>query len=652
MKKLFTRRWIVISSLLLLLTVLAGTNEARQYYTIERASVTSDEEELTADPPYSYGSAALAISPDGRFIVFISSADNLVPGFDVAQDIYVRDRLLGTTTLASSKADGTPSAYSFGPAAISDDGRYVVFSSNYSDLVPDNNDGIAHAFLKDMQTGEIKLIDRNLDGEPALFGVNVNGYSSDYYMSPDGRYITFLTVSPDMGEQSSGTQWPSWGRLMRYDQLTNTYQLFTSEEDGVIAGDVKTFEMSGDGRFLIYYSRSTPPDTPPFTGMYVRDLNTEETSLINVNTQGELANSYTMDPDMSADGRYVVFASEATNLTTQTLPDCFNQDYCPSVYLRDRDTDADGIYDEPDSVETRLVSVSSSGEPGNDGSDTPSISADGRYIAFNSSATNLVTDDTNEIPDVFVYDQVTGVTSRISIDANGRQSNTDWPASSPGTGSPLISSGGELVAFSSRADDLVPNDTNEGIDLFVAQVSSEMVVNRSLENRTLESGKLPAGLKLRGSSSDKRICNKTNRPDKPDKIVSHKGKCAFQIIGEPSKTAILSQKLIDKDIYPGDTLTLNAWVKGQNLTNDGKIQLKVVYKNGEVEKTFIPLTVGTYDYTYVTAPIITASDKPKKVNIKVIYGGSTGRITVDQLSVLINADAAATQQRPIPLPLP
>ena len=164
------------------------------------------------------------------------------------------------------------------------------------------------------------------------------------------------------------------------------------------------------------------------------------TERVSVSTGGAQSNedSYNRPGSISADGSYVAFASFASNLVSGDTNDTSD------IFVRDRLTG-----------QTTRVSVDSSGMQGNGWSYDPSISADGRYVAFNSEATNLVAGDTNDRRDVFVYDRVTGQTTRVSVSSGGTQGNGDY-----GSYLPSISADGRYVAFDSDANNLVSGDTN------------------------------------------------------------------------------------------------------------------------------------------------------------------------------------------------
>ncbi len=164
---------------------------------------------------------------------------------------------------------------------------------------------------------------------------------------------------------------------------------------------------------------------------------------VSISSAGQQGNGSSFYPSISADGRYVAFYSDATNLVAGET----NVKY--DVFVYDRKTH-----------KTRRVSVSSGGQEGNGNSLAPSISADGRYVAFHSYASNLVAGDSNNIVDVFVYDRRKHKTRRVSVSSGGQQGNSF-------SLDPSISADGRYVAFHSYASNLVAGDTNDKSDVFV-----------------------------------------------------------------------------------------------------------------------------------------------------------------------------------------
>ncbi|MBA2715959.1 MAG: PD40 domain-containing protein [Propionibacteriales bacterium] len=208
--------------------------------------------------------------------------------------------------------------------------------------------------------------------------------------------------------------------------------------------------MSANGRYVVFTSgaaRLVAGDTNRSTDVFVRDRKTDVTRRVSVTTGGSQANNDSFQPTISADGRYVAFASEARNLVAH------DSNGTADVFVRDR---VDNV--------TRRVSVAADGQGDSNGTSlNPAISADGRYVAFESWAKNLVSGelDNNSRWDVFVRDRVDKVTSRVS------RSMSDDTKANGGSYQPAISAHGRYVAFQSFASNLVNDDTNGQSDVFV-----------------------------------------------------------------------------------------------------------------------------------------------------------------------------------------
>jgi len=208
--------------------------------------------------------------------------------------------------------------------------------------------------------------------------------------------------------------------------------------------------IGANGRYVAFRSDASnlvPGDTNATWDVFVHDRQTGETVRVSVGSAGAQANNRSFLPAISSDGRYVAFISDASNLV---VGDTNNG---PDVFVHDLVTG-----------ETTRVSVASDGSEASysvDGTvDEPAISSDGRYVAFRSRSTNLVPEDTNGVIDIFVHDRTTGETARVSVASDGPQANgSSWVAA--------ISADGRYVAFESLASNLVPGDTNGECDIFV-----------------------------------------------------------------------------------------------------------------------------------------------------------------------------------------
>ncbi len=206
--------------------------------------------------------------------------------------------------------------------------------------------------------------------------------------------------------------------------------------------------ISADGRFVAFASGASnlvPGDTG-YWDVFVHDRQTGTTTRVSVSSTGTQSNDNSGDPSISADGLYVAFTSSAQNL----IPGDTNGR--ADVFVHDRQTGT-----------TTRVSVNSTGTQGDFNSWRPAISANGRYVAFISDATTLVPGDTNGRADVFVHDRQTGATTRVSVSSAGIQGDGFVEGSS----TPSISADGRFVAFASGASNLVPGDTNNQKDVFV-----------------------------------------------------------------------------------------------------------------------------------------------------------------------------------------
>jgi Tol biopolymer transport system component len=213
--------------------------------------------------------------------------------------------------------------------------------------------------------------------------------------------------------------------------------------------------ISADGRYVAFTSGATnlvAGDTNSRPDIFVRDRQTNTTERVSIDTAGNQADSSSFEPSISPDGRYVAFASSATNLVADD-----NNDGTEDVFVRDRQTNT-----------TERVSINTAGNQADDDSFNPSISPDGRYVAFYSSASTLVAGDTNGERDIFVRDRQTNTTERVSINTAGNQADSS-------SFNPSISADGRYVAFDSHATNLVAGDTNGRRDIFVHERGLKVV---------------------------------------------------------------------------------------------------------------------------------------------------------------------------------
>ena len=392
------------------------------------------------------GSSQPAASAGGRYVSFKSDAENLVAGDANRQaDIFVRDTVTGQTRLVSAAADGTQgNAPSGWVSSISLDGRYVAFESRASNLVPGDTNNKCDIFIKDMETGYTSRV------SVATGGAEGNGDSTNPVISADGRYVAFESSASNLvpGDTNGA------GDIFVHDRLTGvTKRVSVSSSGEQATGDIN-FQYSGsrspsinaDGRYVAFVSRASnlvPGDTNGVQDVFLHDLETGVTSM--VSKRGDvLANGHSFNPSLSADGRYISFESNASNLVDGDTNNRWD------IFVYDRVTG-----------QLSLVSVGPGGSQGDHDSYDARISADGRFVAFESRATNLVPEDTDDWEDTFLHDRLTGETLRVSVSSGGTGGNLySYRA-------PSISPDGGYVAFTNYSGNLVPDDGNWEHDVFL-----------------------------------------------------------------------------------------------------------------------------------------------------------------------------------------
>jgi Tol biopolymer transport system component len=398
--------------------------------TTERVSVSSSGEQGNGD---SYGYFGAAISADGRYVAFTSDASNLVAGdTNGTLDVFVRDRQLNTTERVSVSSTGHQGKGASWLPAISADGRYVAFTSEASNLVAGDGNHSYDVFVHD------RKLDTTKRASVSSTGHQGDGDSWSEAISADGRYVALTSEASNLVARDTNDESDVFVRD-RKRHKTSRVSVSTTEHQG----DRGTYSaaISADGRYVAftsYASNLVSKDTHKNT-LFVRDRKLGTTRRMS----GTGPPGRGSGAAISADGRYVAFDSHAPNLVAADTNDAYD------VFVHNRKHHT-----------TSRVSVSSTGDQGNGRSEYPAISADGRYVAFWSAASNLVAGDTNGMLDVFVRDRKHHTTSRVSLSSTGDQGNSrsQYPA---------ISADGRYVAFPSAASNLVAGDTNTADDLFV-----------------------------------------------------------------------------------------------------------------------------------------------------------------------------------------
>ncbi|MBF0156389.1 MAG: putative Ig domain-containing protein [Magnetococcales bacterium] len=314
-----------------------------------------------------YQSIRPLISTDGRYVSFASSASNLVSGdTNGVSDVFLKDTVTGSVVLVSSSASGIVGDAQSGVAngqlirhALSADGRYAAFLSRASNLVPGDTNGTADIFLKDTQTGAITLVSSTASG-------TIGNSSSDVpVLSPDGRYVAFLSgasnfVPGDTNETHD---------IFLKDTLTGSLTLVSGTASGTV-GNGHSYNspvVLDSGRYAVtwgYSSNLVPGDTNGVSDVFLKDTQTGSVTLVSSSASGTVGNTYSYNPVLSTDGRYVAFVSWSNNLVPGV--GAYGTE---GVFLKD--------------TLTGSVTIVSSSAPTGDVS-TIQLSSDARIVAFSA----------------------------------------------------------------------------------------------------------------------------------------------------------------------------------------------------------------------------------------------------------------------------
>ncbi|MHB9134799.1 MAG: TolB family protein [Armatimonadota bacterium] len=331
------------------------------------------------------GITALAMSEDGRYVAFSSNAKNLAPGDNnEAADVFVRDRQLKLTVRASMGLNGKQADRASGDKGLcfSGNGRYLAYSSAATNLVVGDSNFRDDIFLCDIQTGKTRRVSVGGKGEQA------NGMSRSPALTRDGRYLAFTSAADNLVAGDTNESWD----IFVSDWQTGKLLRVSTAADGAQADDDSTFpSISADGRYIAFVSAATNLTAGDANGkrdIFLHDLKTHAVTRVSVSSTGAEADGDSTAPVVSADGRYVLFVSAATNLVEGDTNEK------PDVFLRDCQTGA-----------TVRISTASGGVEANGTSGFCTMTPDARYITFISDAGNLVDDDTNGGPDLFLYDR-------------------------------------------------------------------------------------------------------------------------------------------------------------------------------------------------------------------------------------------------------
>ncbi len=325
---------------------------------------------------------------------------------------------------------------SFSPVT-SENGRFVAFVSAAANLVSDDTNASIDVFVHDRQTGTTERVSVSSAGEQG------NDDCHNPSISYDGRYVAFSSHATNLVAGDTNAERDTFVRDRNTD-TTERVSVSSSELQGNAESTMMT-SISADGRFVAFCSAASnlvAGDTNSSVDTFVRDRKDGTTERVSVTSAGAEQDDGSITAVISADGMCVAFTSWATNLVVDDTNDR------PDVFVHNR---KNGL--------TERVSVSSDGVQGSSTSEDPSISADGMYVAFSSSSSNLVPNDTNSTGDVFVRNRDKASTERVSLSSSGEEGNSV-------SFKPSISGDGRHVVYTSYASNLVEYDTNDCRDIF------------------------------------------------------------------------------------------------------------------------------------------------------------------------------------------
>jgi len=385
---------------------------------VERINLTSSGAPGDADV---VGSAS--ISADGRFVAFAQGGAPLVAGVpdSALTHVYVRDLLDGTTEIVDVSDSGIAGTGHALAPSISADGRFVAFESEADDLVAGDTNVASDVFVRDRAAGTTSRVSIAADGSEG------NDSSNEPSISADGNKVAFSSYADNLVLDD----WNGSGDIFVRDRNAATTvraSVMSNGDEGDLCEDSYEPSISGDGNVVAFttYESFILGDTNDEEDVYVHEMMTAKTKIISTRMSNVSPDGGFGPPDVSGDGRYVAFNSYGP-LDGGTTP------LALEVFVRDRSA-----------ATTERISVAAGGALSNGISSDPTISADGRYVAFRSAASNLVAGDTNADDDVFVRDRTAAATTLVSRDVLlGQLGGTTYGGT--------ISGDGKMIAFTTPA---------------------------------------------------------------------------------------------------------------------------------------------------------------------------------------------------------
>ena len=392
-----------------------------------------------------------SLSADARVVAFSSVATNLASdGNGELRDVFLYDQASGAVQLISVGPGGLAANARSGQPVLSGDGRRVAFASRASNLVFDDGNAAADVFAFDPEGGLVRA-------SAATGGAEADGASAEPDLSADGSVLVFTSRATNLVPGDDNGRSDVFVRDLR----TGATAIVSAGRRGAAAdGDSSAPAISADGRFVSFSSDAAnlvAGDGNARPDVFLRDLYTGRTELVSVASDGggqdvALAGGRAQVSDVSRNGRFVVFESDATTLVRR------DRNRRTDIFLRDRATRM-----------TRRISLTTTNEEGSGASLLPSITPDGGFVAFSSTADDLVAENAYGL-DVFVRDVARNTTVLANVTARGRPRSRERTIPVQPE-RPAMSEDAATVAFTSSASNLAGGDTNRMRDVFLRRMT-------------------------------------------------------------------------------------------------------------------------------------------------------------------------------------
>jgi Tol biopolymer transport system component len=398
------------------------------------------------------GSWDRGMSADGRWIVFTSPASNLVPGdLNYYWDVFVTDRLTHEIHRVSVDSSGHEAIFGGFGGPISADGRLVFFYSYSPDLVAGDTNGMYDVFVRDRDPDGNGIFDEGNETTERVSlandGSQANSYSNLGGISPDGRYVGFASLADNLVTGDTNGVSDAFVR----DRVAGTTIRVSVDSSGVEGdGDSWGASLSADGRWVLFVSVAgnlVPNDGNGLHDVFLRDTVNGVTIRVSGNPAGNDGNGDCYEASMNADATRIAFQSYSDNLVAN------DANGSSDVFLYDRNN---GV--------TTLQSVSSAGVQGDGTSDFPVLSADGSLLIFTSLSDNLVPQPANGYRASYLRDLGTGITTCATLNCAERFGDYEAVATA-------ISDDDKVIALFSDSTNLVANDTNYYQDVFAVDTT-------------------------------------------------------------------------------------------------------------------------------------------------------------------------------------